>query len=137
MLNQIDQIIFSRRHQSSVSKSIIDLTFSNQENVQNWAIDSEAATGSDHEIIKFKIIAAENNTINSLSTAVKYNVKKADWQEFSQYLKNKEIESMQIMQAKLEKQKFNQAAEVFQGLIQIACDYTIPKLKITAMSKSW
>ena len=78
MLNQIDQITFNKRHQSSVSESIIDLTFSNQENVQNWAIDSEAATGSDHEVIRFEIIAAENNTINSLSTAVKYNVKKAD-----------------------------------------------------------
>ena len=33
-------------------------------------------------------------------------------------------------------QEFDQAAEVLQGLIQTACDYTIPKLKITAMSKS-
>ena len=44
---------------------------------------------------------------------------------------------MQIMQARLEKQEFNQTVEVLQELIQIACDYTIPKLKITAMSKSW
>ena len=62
-----------------MSESIINLTFSNQENVQNWTIDSEAATDSNHKIIKFKIIAAENNTINPLSTAVKYNIKKTNW----------------------------------------------------------
>ena len=41
--------------------------------------------------------------INPLSTAVKYNVKKADWQEFNQYLKDKENESMQMMQTRLKK----------------------------------
>ena len=42
---------------------------------------------------------------------------------------------MQIMQAKLKKQKFNQTAEVFQKLIQTACNYTISKLKIIIMFK--
>ena len=44
----------------------------------NWSINTEAATESDYEVIRFDIIASENQLINSLSTAIKYNLKKTD-----------------------------------------------------------
>ena len=78
LLNSDDQITFSRRHQHAISESIIDLTFINQDNVMNWAIDQQASTGSDHEVIRFEIIAKENLTIYATATAMKYNIKKAD-----------------------------------------------------------
>ena len=44
----------------------------------NWSIDTEAATGSDYKVIRVNIIASENQSINPLSTAIKYNLKKTD-----------------------------------------------------------
>ena len=63
---------------------MIDLTFTNQENVVNWLIDHKAITDSD---IRFNIITSENLSLNPLLTAIKYNIKKADWKEFNEYLK--------------------------------------------------
>ena len=64
----------------------------------NWSIDTEAATESNYKVIKFDIIASENQLINSLSTAIKYNLKKANWKEFNQYLKSNSSETEQQMQ---------------------------------------
>ena len=49
----------------------------------NWLIDTEAATELDHKIIKFNIIASENQSINFLLTAMKHNLTKIDWKKFN------------------------------------------------------
>ena len=103
----------------------------------NWSIDTEAATGSNHEVIRFDIIASENQSINPLSTAIKYNLKKADWKKFDQYLKSNSSKTEQQMQQLLHDHEFDQAVQCLQELIQSACDLAIPKLKISAQSKSW
>lgn len=137
LLNQVDQVTFCRKHQNAFSESIIDLTFTNCQNVMNWSIDQNAATGSDHEVIRFDIIVAENQAINSLSTAIKYNIKKADWKKFDQYLQTQSIETEHKMHQLLQNHQFDQAVQILQDLIQAACDLNISKLKITAQSKAW
>ena len=73
----------------------------------NWSIDTEAATGSDYKVIRVNIIASENQSINPLSTAIKYNLKKADWKEFDQYLKSNSLETEQQMQQLFNNHKFD------------------------------
>jgi ribonuclease HI len=68
------------------SQSVIDLTFTSPEvdiDVINWAIDDEAHTGSDHLPIRFDIISASLETVES-PTNSKYNWKKTDWPVFKQ-----------------------------------------------------
>jgi hypothetical protein len=75
-----------------IAKLIIDLTFAN-ENVAslifNWCVDLESIE-SDHEIIRFVIIIshAQMNQWNSIEMSNQYNVEKADWNKFNDYLKS-------------------------------------------------
>ena len=73
----------------------------------NWSNDTEAATESDHKIIRFDIIVSENYLINPLSTAIKYNLKKINWKEFDQYLKLNSSETEQQMQQLLNNHKYD------------------------------
>ena len=80
---------------SGSSSSVIDLTFANSkiENaITNWAIDENAITGSDHEVIRFDLIASFKN-LTSHATALqnKYNCNKADWNKFARFLDENSI----------------------------------------------
>ena len=72
---------------SGSSSSVIDLTFANSkiENaITNWAIDENAVTGSDHEVIRFELIASfKNLTSHATALSNKYNCNKADWNKFA------------------------------------------------------
>ena len=75
---------------SGSSSSVIDLTFANSkiENaITNWSIDLNAVTGSDHEVIRFELIASfKNLTSHATALSNKYNCNKADWNKFAKYL---------------------------------------------------
>ena len=73
----------------------------------NWLINTETATKLNYKVIRFDIIVSENQLINPLLTAIKYNLKKADWKEFNQYLKLNFSETKQQMQQLLNNHKFN------------------------------
>ena len=80
---------------SGSSSSVIDLTFANSkiENaITNWAIDENAVTGSDHEVIRFELIASfKNLTSHATALSNKYNCNKADWNKFAKFLDENSI----------------------------------------------
>ena len=75
---------------SGNSSSIIDLTFANfkiENAITNWSIDENAVTGSDHEVIRFELIASfKNLTSHATALSNKYNCNKADWDKFAKFL---------------------------------------------------
>jgi hypothetical protein len=56
--------------------------------ISNWAIDEENPTTSDHEVIHFDNTSDGEKYMLPLSNE-KWNWKKADWEGFSKYLKER------------------------------------------------
>ena len=88
MINTPDLYTFFAH--SGNSSSIIDLTFANSkiENaITNWSIDENEVTGSDHEVIRFELIASfKNLTSHATALSNKYNCNKADRDKFARFL---------------------------------------------------
>ena len=86
LLNIPDQ---STHHQrTGQGSSVIDLTFAtptSAERILNWAIDTDSATGSDHEVICFTIASDNIHTIPAPTTH-QYNWSKANWEGFEKQL---------------------------------------------------
>ena len=126
---------------SGSSSSVIDLTFANSkiENaITNWSIDENADTGSDHEVIRFELIASfKNLTSHATALSNKYNCNKADWNKFAKYLdENSTIYESQV-QSLLNNHQFDELAIYLQNVIKNAAEMFIPKTKICAKSKKW
>ena len=109
---------------SGSSSSVIDLTFANSkiENaITNWSIDENTVTGSDHEVIRFELIASFKN-LTSHATALfnKYNCNKADWNTFAKFLdENSTIYKSQV-QCLLNNHQFDESAIYLQNIIKNA-----------------
>ena len=75
------------------SKTVIDLTFANlniENLIINWCVDSES-TESDHETIRFDLLTDMRSNLSNqeaIEISHHYNVDKADWEKFDQYLQN-------------------------------------------------
>ena len=126
---------------SGSSSSVFDLTFANSkiENaITNWSIDENAVTGSDHEVIRFELIASfKNLTSHATALSKKYNCNKADWNKFAKYLdENSTIYESQV-QSLLNNYQFDESAIYLQNVIKNAAEMFIPKTKICAKSKNW
>ena len=77
-------------YRSGNGTSVLDLTFSTSnitQQIENWAVDYDNATGSDHELIKFDI-RMNDHKLAMNSTIDKYNYKKANWEKFKTTLNN-------------------------------------------------
>ena len=126
---------------SGSSSSVIDLTFANSkiENaITNWAIDENAVTGSDHEVIRFELIASfKNLTSHATALSNKYNCNKADWNKFAKFLDENSINYETKVQSLLNNHQFDESAIHLQKIIKNAAEMFIPKTKICAKSKNW
>jgi hypothetical protein len=72
-------------YQQGTRSSVIDLTLASpamMEEVGNWAIDDELATGSDHEVIRFDIQTVHPD-IEPTPPPERLNWRKTDWALFS------------------------------------------------------
>ena len=122
------------------SSSIIDLTFANSkiENaITNWSIDENAVTGSDHEVIRFELIASfKNLTSHATALSNKYNYNKADWDKFAKFLDENAINYESQIQSLLNNYQFDESALYLQNVIKNAAEMFIPKTKICAKSKN-
>ena len=126
---------------SGSSLSVIDLTFANSkiENaITNWSIDENAVTGSDHEVIRFELIASfKNLTSHATVLSNKYNCNKAYMNKFARYIdENSTIYESQV-QSLLNNHQFDESATYLQNIIKNAAEMFIPKTKIFAKSKNW
>ena len=126
---------------SGNSSSIIDLTFANFEienAITNWSIDENAVTGSDHEVIRFELIASfKNLTSHATALSNKYNCNKADWDKFAKFLDENAINYESQIQSLLNNYQFDESALYLQNVIKNAAEMFIPKTKICAKSKNW
>ena len=99
MKNIEDLATFHRSNTENIS--IIDLTFATiaiESKIDNWCIDKEAYTGSDHEVIRFSINKdSEDNQISSIKQE-RYNLDKADWEKFKESILSEYTELAQKFQ---------------------------------------
>ena len=126
------------RHSGS-SSSVIDLTFANSkiENaITNWAIDENAVTGSDHEVIRFELIASFNNlTSHAPALANKYNCNKADWNKFAKFLDENSINYELKVQSLLNNHQFEESAIHLQKIVT-GSDYEVIRFELIASFKN-
>ena len=61
----------------------------------NWTVDENESTGSDHQSIRFDLITSLKNLVSTSNTSSKYNLNKANWEEFNKFIliKSNEFES--------------------------------------------
>ena len=118
---------------SGNSSSIIALTFANykiENAITNWSIDENAITGSDHEVIRFELIASFKN-LRSHATALSnnYNCHKDDWDKFAKFLDENAINYESQIQSLLNNYQFDEYALYLQNIIKNAAEMFIPKTK--------
>ena len=139
MINTPDLYTFFAH--SGNSSSIIDLTFANSKiknAITNWSIDENAVTGSDHEVIRFELIASfKNLTSHATALSNKYNCNKADWDKFAKFLDENAINYESRIQSLLNNYQFDESALYLQNIIKNVAEMFIPKTKICAKSKNW
>ena len=86
LLNVPNQSTYNQR--TGRGSSVLDLTFASQTTsarISNWAVDTDSATGSDHELICFTL-TSENIPTVAAPTTHRYNWSKADWESFEKQL---------------------------------------------------
>ena len=99
LINNEDTTTYNYRN--GTGTSILDLNFATQtsiESITSWAVDDEATTGSDHEVIRFEF---STSTIENTAThpiCQQYNFKKADWTQFHNILLNLTPNALHQMQ---------------------------------------
>ena len=139
MINKPDLCTFYAH--SGSSSSVIDLTFANtkiENAITNWSIDENAVTGSDHEVIRFELIASfKNLTTHATALSNKNNCNKADWDKFTKFLDENSISYETQVQSLLNNHQFDESAIYLQDIIKEAAELFIPKTKICAKYKNW
>src|SRR5437588_11071745 len=84
---------YNYRHGSG--SSVFDLTLATQDifdRLVDWAVDENAHTGSDHEVVRFSLILDTDNLVHS-PMSNKYNWQTADWIFFESTLKQQMAEA--------------------------------------------
>ena len=84
-MNTPDESTYTQYRQNGV-RSVLDLIFTTEQLAEiaaNWAILGEAATGSDHKVIYFKLLLDSAAFVeNPMMTASIFNTKRAEWGKF-------------------------------------------------------
>ena len=136
MKNIEDLAIFHRSNTENIS--IIDLIFAIiviESKIDNWYIDEEAYTGSDHEVIRFSINKDSEDNLISPIKQERYNLDKADWGKFKESILSEYTELAQKFQDLSTEAQLDSAARSLELAIQKAADIAIPKRKISYHSK--
>ena len=83
LINEEDTPTYNYRN--GIGTSILDLTFAtptSTESITSWAVDDEATTGSDHEVIHFEFCISTIENTATHPVCQQFNFKKADWTQF-------------------------------------------------------
>ena len=86
LVNHPDIPTYNYRQRTGTS--ILDLTVATcdiYKRLLDWAVDEQAHTGSDHEVVRFTLVYDTENLIPS-PMSNKYNWQKADWKSFNKTL---------------------------------------------------
>ena len=141
LLNEEDTPTYHYRN--GTGTSILDLTFatpSSTESITSWAVDDEATTGSDHEVIRFdfNISPIQDTVIHPISQ--QFNFRKADWTLFHTTLLNLQPTAQLQMEHHLHQisdSGLEQAATILRDTLLLAATETIPFLRPSPRSKPW
>ena len=141
LLNQEDTPTYHYRN--GTGTSILDLTFApptTTESITSWAVDDEATTGSDHEVIRFDLTTTplEHTVIHPIRQ--QFNLKKADWTLFSSSLNNLSPSALDQMQQHLHPSSdtgLEQAATILRDTLLRAAADSIPLIRPSPRSKPW
>ena len=138
LLNAPNQSTYNKR--TGRGSSILDLTFASQTTsarISNWAIDTDSATGSDHELICFTLIS-ENIPTVAAPTTHRYNWPKADWKSFEKDLATRGEEDSKWTDFFLEPTEDNMELATFylHDLIKESVSIFVPHLKPSPRSKT-
>lgn len=126
---------------NTVNTSVIDLAFVSGFNHLSWQDWRYAeSTGSDHEAIIFQAEALAPLNTSSPATKLlpaRYNLKKADWVLFNNYLLTNQDNINQLLDSSIEFADSDSVAGVLQDMVQGAADSSIPQSRPCSRSKSW
>ena len=140
LLNTPDQDTYI--YNQGQSGSVLDLTFATPQLrpfLTNWNVNSALATGSDHEVIQFTLQAKKVELVESPLTGP-YNLQKADWSKFFNFLQQGKEEALEKLDKLLQSNKeedLEQGALVLQNLISKALENSVPRRRPSARSKAW
>ena len=140
IVNQPD--ISTYNHRQGSGTSILDLTLATQDifdRVVDWAVDDNAHTGSDHEVVRFTLVLDTDNLIPS-PMSNKYNWQKADWDSFNTTLKSQMAESSTSFYSHLTcgtTDSLDQAAVILRDCILNSLNLHVPLSKPCTRSKRW
>jgi hypothetical protein len=130
-------------YRNGTGTSILDLTFAtptSAESMTSWAVDDEATTGSDHEVIRFDITTAPLEETVTHPISQRFNFKKADWTLFNTTLNHLAKDALQQMEDNLHQASdpgLEQAATILRDTLLQAAAESIPLLRPSPRSKPW
>lgn len=123
--------------------SVLDLTFASPtvfDSIQNWAIDSEASSGSDHAVLRFELQSLQHTTVPA-PTSNRYNWKKADWELFGKTLLQATATKADVWNLALSHPHYHHnldlAAELLRDSILTAITAAVPLARPSPQSKAW
>jgi hypothetical protein len=129
-------------YRNGKGSSILDLTLATPhmaEEITNWAIDDEQATGSDHEVIRFQVVSMHPN-VEVTPHEPRLNWRKTDWDKFTTIIKN----SSAATRTQWERYRSNPSptnldtwAILLRDIIKRAAELSTPYLDTTPRSKRW
>ena len=91
-------------YRNGTGTSILDLTFAtptSTESITSCAVDDEATTGSDHEVIRFEFSTSTIEDTTTHPICQQLNYKKADWTQFHNTRQNLTPNALLQMQQQL------------------------------------
>ncbi len=141
LLNEEDTPTYHYRN--GTGTSVLDLTFatpSSTEFITSWAVDDEATTGSDHEVIRFEYTTAAIEDTVTHPVCQQFNFKKADWNLFSTSLSNLALDAARRMKQHTQyptEPGLEEAATILRDTLLQAASEAIPLLRPSPRSKSW
>lgn len=116
-------------------QSNIDITLVSENmlrNVSGWRVLENCST-SDHNMIIFDV-KMENRETRKMIKEDKYNIGRADWKIFNNFLTN---ESMVAEITHFKNMETNKAVKEFDKILHMACEAAIPKKRKSNKSTPW
>jgi len=129
-------------YRQGTGTSILDLTLATcdiYERLVDWAVDEQAHTGSDHEVVRFTLVYDTDNLIPS-PMSNKCNWQKADWESFNKTLYTLMHKSTATFYTLLESattDDLDKATLILTGLIHQSVSLHVPLSKPCSRSKRW
>ncbi|CUS08851.1 unnamed protein product [Tuber aestivum] len=140
LVNGADTPTYNYTHGNRTS--ILDLTLATPdifERLIDWAVDQDAHTGSDHEVVRFSLVLNTDTLVPS-PMSNKFNWQVADWESFQKTLQELMAKSSPIFIPLVDDgtaESLDQAASILTDSIHQSLSLHVPLSKPCSRSKRW